>query len=751
MIKTPDKNLRNFLRTSNGELKRFSKERNNALEEPTYYTFGIKFHMYPEHLSDKNGVPLPGTGSLVNGLLLDDTQIESSVNYLYRINHAKEAEMLKEFRNITDYLQIERPYYFQSVKGLNEIFKIPEPGQTRRLQDKILTFDTLESVDGIINHWMNLYRMSAYDWNDLKYLLPAEKNYFNFTIYVTEFSDLYTVKQKVDEIASQSTADQNTLSDSSLPNSGYRKGQNQANKTAVSPTSELGQAEKLAGPLNTDTKVFESLDDLIKIHTFTFSECQFDFNESFGGFEEISAATTEDPIVESFSIKLGNVQEVHQYGYFEWLLSTTQIGVPTAGIKLQYGVKDYVDVAKPIHQEVRPNVNEASDKNSYMNAVRAKNIENLNAVSSNQVSEVLEDGGMFADMTSKYLKRKVAQLKGGLNSKLHELKEDVKDKIKETIFGRTDLIDDLTWTTNSPSDTISNVIGDDWKTIPLSHRERIEQIDEIAIKEVTPSELITEINPTETDPHDDIIKVTPDEAPVSNQINNLDPSETVPSETINNLDFNEAAVDETINDLEHPETVPSETINDLDFNETSVDETINDLDFNETIPSETINDLDHPETIPSETINNLDFNEAAVDETINELDHPETVPSETINELDFNEAAVDETINELDHPETVPSETINELDHPETIPSENINELDFNETSVDETINQVGSETVDPPDTITPLQFTTVDPPDTITPLDFTTVDPSDKIQPIDFKTVNSKDNINEITTWQEV
>ena len=182
MKKNPDKLIRQFLGI--GADKNFG-------QEPTYMGFAINFDF--DNIGYKSDI-----NSITPGLLLDDNDLDSSINYLRRIGHEERSNYLVEFRNQLKDIQDNKPWYFQSISGLEEIWKRPDgPENTVVYHDLPLTIECLESLDLKMTFLAMLYKKSKSDsWQ--RTLLPLEKRQFHARVIVCEIRNLNKVKETID-------------------------------------------------------------------------------------------------------------------------------------------------------------------------------------------------------------------------------------------------------------------------------------------------------------------------------------------------------------------------------------------------------------------------------------------------------------------------------------------------------------------------------------------------------------------------
>ena len=184
MKRNPDKLIRKFLGIGSDNLMG---------QEPTYLGFAIKFDF--ENVRDKADI-----NHIIPGLLLDDDDLDSSINYLRRIGQELRSNYLVEFIKQLKDIQDNKPWYFQSITGLEEIWKRPDgPENTVTYHDLSLTIECLESLDLQMTFLAMLYNKAKEDATWQRNLLPLEKRKFHARIIVCEIRNLNKVKEQIEK------------------------------------------------------------------------------------------------------------------------------------------------------------------------------------------------------------------------------------------------------------------------------------------------------------------------------------------------------------------------------------------------------------------------------------------------------------------------------------------------------------------------------------------------------------------------
>lgn len=674
MIKSPNSKIRNFLSVPNSDLVKFSEAHNDMLDEPTFYCFSVHFNLFSDHLRNEQGVPYPGTETIPLGLLLGTDQIESAINFLRRRNLYKQSEALTEFRNMTDYIQTNRPHFFQSVSGLQEIFKFPESGVPYRLKNHKIKFETLESLDNIMSFWINLYRVAVYDWKYLKYNLPIDKRRFEMEITVAEFRDLYTIRQIIGtttppSLSANSATVQAVLANEHSSADIYKAGQNSPATVSTPMTSEIPVVAPQPVEKEKSQYKLQSLNDYITYYKFTFPKCVFDFEESFDGFGKVSNSSQSEPVAQSFSVEVEEVDEFQQYGFFEWILTSIEnFGIPHSGRALQDGLENYDEFRKNLSVLLSPLGKDIqTDIDTYINEQRALHDYNNDSNKFKDISSTIK-GDAFVEWAATKAEKE-ARLADPANSFLQYGGNDTSGPAKtidqKSIYDTSQVVEkkavDQNWKNAYSTSAIENidnkVLGKmDFLITPVK-----ETIDPVTLTMTEPNKKITEVNLHVTEPKKTIDPVQFESAEPKKTIDQLQFDVTPFKDTIDPIQFDETPFKDTIDPIKLDETPPKDTIDQLQFDETPVKDTIDPVELTETPPKDTIDEVQLSETPAKDTIDQLQFDTTPFKETIDPIELTETSPKDTIDLVELVETPPKDDID----PDTIkfeskkPKETIN--------------------------------------------------------------------------------------------
>lgn len=259
---------------------------NGGYEDPTYLGFSLSFDFDPMHRD-------MSTGQTEDALFADNGELESATRYLINIGFPEKANMLKQFKEELRYINTKAPYYFQTVTGLADIWKI-EKGKNFnnfRGKDKVLTFELLESIDMKMTALADLYRKATFDVEYMREILPDNLRWFTLTLRIAEMRKFHTLKKKALEI-SQGRQIQN------------------ANNTSTFNQSTTNDV---------DDSNLKEVEGLISVVEFQLSHCEFDFEDSFE--DEYNMNGTQEMAKQKMKIRVGHISEKNTYQLLNLLLA----------------------------------------------------------------------------------------------------------------------------------------------------------------------------------------------------------------------------------------------------------------------------------------------------------------------------------------------------------------------------------------------------------------------------------------------
>ena len=250
----------------------------------------------------------------------------------------KRSDMLYQFRNLLNDLVTNSPWFFQSIDGLDELEKVTRPGfpsstdesfNPQRTADKVLTFNTLESLNLRMTALADLYNQATFDYDNMRELLPRNLRRFTMFIFVQEIRNFFKTSRLIGSSAALTTI--NNLAD--LLGSGNNPGSNLGAATSVANQfgQEFGQASSGGGGslssfvgnvfnnsgADNDYSIFTNQQDQSGIKPMLIYECrncEFDFSDSTPIPSSINVgADSANPVGQSFKIIVGKVRKKSQY------------------------------------------------------------------------------------------------------------------------------------------------------------------------------------------------------------------------------------------------------------------------------------------------------------------------------------------------------------------------------------------------------------------------------------------------------
>jgi hypothetical protein len=241
-------------------------------DEPTFMTFAIDFNF------DNN--------STFSDLHLWDSPLfgeeeGSAINFLNNRSYSAHANSLKVFKEILRFLTFNAPWYFQSVGGLNALWKSSTNTEgANKSKGAAITVKTLEAVDLRITELASIYRNAIYDKVYQRERIPDNLRWFSMDIYLAEARN---IRYRIPGV-----------------------GQNTANLFGVN-TAAIGN---VLGGGNIISNVLSQY-GYVK---FRCRQCEFDFSDSFApGSSDISVGLSKEPLMNSFKINVGYFEEESKY------------------------------------------------------------------------------------------------------------------------------------------------------------------------------------------------------------------------------------------------------------------------------------------------------------------------------------------------------------------------------------------------------------------------------------------------------
>lgn len=149
------------------------KTNNGKFNDPTYLGFVFLFDF-----------ATPGASPL---LVEDEEQVGTAANYLARIGELERLNYLKQFIRQLRNININMPWYWQSLEGGNSLWdykKLQDP--YRGGEDSKITIQCLESIDLRVTMLMDLYRKACFDFTHRREIVPENLRRFRVLIFIQE-------------------------------------------------------------------------------------------------------------------------------------------------------------------------------------------------------------------------------------------------------------------------------------------------------------------------------------------------------------------------------------------------------------------------------------------------------------------------------------------------------------------------------------------------------------------------------------
>lgn len=158
-------------------------------QDPTYLSFALMFDWF-----DNENSPLLAD-SAENFL----TELAKDDSY-----YADRLEDFIAFKNALYTINLELPWYWQSLKGLERLQQYDPLNSYMGGDDAKLEIETLESLNLPIAGLMHMYRKAVFDERKWCYIIPANLRKFRMWVYVTEVRTIQVkTKTKVGGINKQ--------------------------------------------------------------------------------------------------------------------------------------------------------------------------------------------------------------------------------------------------------------------------------------------------------------------------------------------------------------------------------------------------------------------------------------------------------------------------------------------------------------------------------------------------------------------
>ncbi len=180
-----------------------------SLDDPTYLGFNILFDTSSPLFNgaDKGNPAIPiGNDPFQQsgdaGEQSSQPHGESAVGYLNKRGEVTRATYLKAFVQGLREIQTTRPYYFQTIEGLQEAFNktvnmTPYGGSD---EGEGITVGLLEAIDLKMSALFNLYKSACYDVKYRRNIIPVNLMYFTVRVEVVEIRKFKQVRNFINAL-----------------------------------------------------------------------------------------------------------------------------------------------------------------------------------------------------------------------------------------------------------------------------------------------------------------------------------------------------------------------------------------------------------------------------------------------------------------------------------------------------------------------------------------------------------------------
>jgi len=414
-----DKLVKSFIAGSSNPAGAFDSFKD--LQDPTYMTFRLDFFpdmgmSMPDDLYSTGGLfrKSNGGGDFTNYGFYD-----SAADYFNRIGSPSRQSYLEIFANLLYRIQEEAPWYFQSVTGLSDLYKI-DPANNFRGKDKVLTIECLESIDLRMTLLADAYRNLAFEVQGMREVLPINLRTFNMHVHVLEFRKFNTtfgviadhlsganrtVKGQANQQAAIDAKRKNVFPKTSLFSGTF----DNINNAVANVNSQLGGLFSYNQAGNDVDTTVESAFEAISVQTFVLKDCEFDFFSEAPGYLDNVSVKEMPEATHKFKIKVGKIRKTSTYSFDKYVISEY-----AKFSKIDPNSIPQTDLVRGvgrISDAYFDEVNYSVENSNYYAALR----ESIFATDSKTPSKATADAYSSASKDSEYLRKKpLERLLGGL-------------------------------------------------------------------------------------------------------------------------------------------------------------------------------------------------------------------------------------------------------------------------------------------------------------------------------------------------
>jgi hypothetical protein len=256
---------------------------------------------------------------------------DSAAGYFERIGSPSRQHYLEIFSNLLYRIQEDAPWYFQSVTGLSDLYKI-DPANNFRGKDKVLTIECLESIDLRMSLLADTYRNLAFEVQGMREVLPINLRTFNMHVHVLEFRKFNTtfgviadalsganrtVKGQENQQAAINAKRKNVYPTTSLFSGTF----DNINNAVANINSQLGGLFSYNQAGSDIDPTVGSAFEAISVQTFVLKDCEFDFFSEAPGYLDNVSVKEMPEATHKFKIKVGKIRKTSSYSFDNYVIS----------------------------------------------------------------------------------------------------------------------------------------------------------------------------------------------------------------------------------------------------------------------------------------------------------------------------------------------------------------------------------------------------------------------------------------------
>lgn len=301
-----NEHIRNFLR---GSTRLDSNPLVLDWQDPTFIGFEIKFEF-----NELSSILYQDVESIGNPLLMSSKEPAGAIQYLQNINEPARAKMLASFRNMLHTISTNAPWHFQSISGLDSLFKIDPTKNTRVLDDAIITLECLEGIDMKITAMIDAYRKASWDSIGHRWMLPENMKNFKCYIKIIDYREFHRTKFLETKAGKMGDPEMNNSFEDSVHDKIFGDGDGESITNGASQKMK-NLISNLTNTVLSDNETTAD-DSFIPSIILECDLCEFDFMNYSPPFVQSSISmgdVGDSQATQTIKFKVGRVREVSRY------------------------------------------------------------------------------------------------------------------------------------------------------------------------------------------------------------------------------------------------------------------------------------------------------------------------------------------------------------------------------------------------------------------------------------------------------